>query len=100
MRFKQFYQDYQEAVPSKTEEELFFEVVSVKVPSVNSFIAWLALNKHIKPYVKYTDRKPLPLFDMPESQKILYIVKKVPKIKELAQEFAHKFTPPEYLKND
>jgi len=97
MSFKQFYSDYQEAVPLKTEEQLFFEVVSVRVPSVNSFIAWLALNKHIKPYVKYTNRKPLPVFQLPENQKILYIVKKVAKIKELAQEFSFKFKPPEYL---
>jgi len=97
MGFKKFFGEYQESAPQKSEEQLFFEVVSVRVPSVNSFIAWLALNKHIKPYVKYTNRKPLPLFELPENQKILYIVKKVPKIKELAQEFSVKFKPPEYL---
>lgn len=97
MGFKKFYNTWQETAQHKSEEQLFFEVVSVHVPSVNSFIAWLALNKHIKPYVKYTNRKPLPVFDLPENQKILYIVKKVPKIKELAQEFSFKFKPPEYL---
>lgn len=97
MSFKTFYSNWRESAPNKTEEQLFFEVVSVRVQSVNSFIAWLALNKYIKPYIKYTNRKPLPIFDLPPNQKILHVVKKVPKIKELAQEFSFKFKSPDYL---
>ena len=98
MKFSDFYSNYGKT-DKKSEEEIFFEVVSVKVPSVNSFIAWLVLNKQIKPYLKETNSKPLPLFHLPAARKINHLVKSVPRIKELAQEFSFKFKTPDYIRD-
>jgi hypothetical protein len=98
MRFSDFYSNHGKT-ENKTEEQVFFEVVSVKVPSVNSFIAWLTLKRYIKPYLKEHNSKPIPLFSLPTSKKINHLVKTIPRIKELAEEFAFKFKAPEYIGN-
>jgi hypothetical protein len=98
MKFSDFYSNYGK-IDKKTEEELFFEVVSVQVPSVNSFIAWLVLNKQIKPYLKEANSKPIPLFILPSARKINHLVRCVPRVKELAQEFAFKFKTPDYIRD-
>jgi len=98
MKFSDFYSNYGKT-DNKTEEELFFEVVSVKVPSVNSFIAWLVLNRQIKPYIKEANTKPIPLFNLPTARKINFVVRSVPRVKELAQEFAFKFKTPDYIRD-
>jgi len=98
MKFSDFYNNYGKT-DKKSEEQLFFEVVSVKVPSVNSFIAWLVLNKRIKPYLKEANSKPIPLFNLPTARKINHLVRHVPRVKELAQEFAFKFKTPDYIRD-
>ncbi len=98
MKFSDFYNNYGKT-EKKSEEELFFEVVSVKVPSVNSFIAWLVLNKQLKPYLKEANSKPISLFNLPTARKINHVVRSVPRIKELAQEFAFKFKTPDYIRD-
>ena len=98
MKFSDFYNNFGKT-EKKSEEQLFFEVVSVKVPSVNSFIAWLVLNKQLKPYLKETNTKPVPLFNLHPARKINHLVKSVPRIKELAQEFAFKFKTPDYIRD-
>ena len=99
MKFSDFVNNYVKSEARKNEEQLFFEGVSVKVPSVNSFIAWLVLNKQIKPYLKEGNSKPVPLFNLPGARKINYLVKSVPRIKELAQEFSFKFRTPDYIRD-
>lgn len=87
MKFSEFVSNYGKVNPKVSEEQLFFEVVSVKIPSLNSFIAWLVLNKQIKPYLKEGKMKPIPLFNLPTSLKINYLVKSIPRISELARNF-------------
>ena len=99
MKFSEFINNYGRTDSKKSEEQLFFEVVSIKVPSVNSFIAWLVLNKQIKPYLKEGNTKPIPLFNLPPARKINYLVKTIPRIKELAQEFSFKFRTPDYIRD-
>lgn len=100
MRFRDFYTNYESSSKKeskKTSEDLFKEAVGVDVPSLESFVAWLSLNKHIKPYVR-SQGKPVPLNSLSENKKILYLVRKLPKIRELATEFANKFGNSEYLR--
>jgi hypothetical protein len=99
MKFSDFYNNHGITKTDKSEEQLFLEVVSVKIPSVNSFIAWLVLNRQIKPYMKESNSKPIPLFNLPAARKINHIVKSVPMIKELAREFAFKFKTPDYIRD-
>lgn len=97
MKFKEFFKNGgNKKAPKKTPEQLFEEVTGVTIPSMKSFVAWLALNGHVKPYV-LSKGKPVPLSKLPESKKILYLVQKLPKIKILANEFASKFGKTEYL---
>jgi hypothetical protein len=98
MRFKKFVQEYDSIKRnnSKTPEELFEDVVGVGIPNLESFIAWLTLNEYIKPYIKKKG-KPIPLSKLSENQKMLYLTKKLPKIKELANEFSNKFGDSDYL---
>jgi hypothetical protein len=101
MRFKDFYSNYDNTSKResrKTPEQMFNETVGVDVPSLESFVAWLSLNKHIKPYVR-SQGKPVPLNSLSENKKILYLVRKLPKIRELATEFASKFGNSEYLRD-
>lgn len=100
MRFKDFYSNYENAAKResrKTPEQMFNEAVGVEVPSLESFVAWLSLNKHIKPYVR-SQGKPVPLKSLSENKQILYIVRKLPTIRELATEFASKFGNSDYLR--
>lgn len=95
--FKDFYYNYREEstgeIKKITEEDLFFEATQVRVPSLKAFTAWLILNKHLRPTVKIKeDRKPLSVFSLKESQRVLYLVKQVPKIEELAKEFSFKWS--------
>ena len=99
MRFSDFYSNHGKVSEKKSEEELFFEVVRVKIPSVNSFIAWLVLNNKIKPYLKEVNAKPVPIFNIPAARKINHLVKTVPQIKELAKEFSFKFRTPDYIRD-
>lgn len=100
MKFRDFYTNYEEykKPQKKSEEDLFEEVTGISVPSLNSFVAWLTLHNHIKPYVK-SNGKPVPVTKLAENKKILYLVRKLPKIKELANEFASKFSKAEYLRD-
>lgn len=93
--FKDFYKNY-ESVTAKpkeqTGEDMFFEAVGVKIPSLNAFTAWLILNEKIKPYVMdvKTDR-PHSLFNIPAHKRILHFVHTLPKIKQIAEEFSNKW---------
>jgi hypothetical protein len=95
MSFKEFYSTYStKDVDDRkhTDEDMFMDAVGVKIPSLSAFIAWLILNKKIKPYiidVKYN--RPVSLFNIPCNKKILHLVNSLKKIKELSTEFSKKW---------
>lgn len=100
MRFKDFYKNYNNTPVSKkkTEEDLFEEATGVSVPSMKSFVAWLVLHEHVPAFIKEKKSgKPIPVMKIPESKKILFLTRKLPNIKELAEEFASKFEKKDYL---
>ena len=102
MKFKEFYKNYnslQTVSDKKTEEVLFEEVTGVKLPSMKSFMAWLVLHEHIPPFIKVRNKRPLPVTLIPASQKILFLTKKLPNLRELAEDFANKFENKEYLRD-
>ena len=101
MKFKEFYSNYNSMKPAsgkKTEEELFEEVTGVALPSMKSFVAWLVLHEHIPAFVKLKSGKPIPVMKISESNKILFLTKKLPNLKELATQFSTKFEKKEYLR--
>jgi hypothetical protein len=101
MKFKKFYSDYDKLPKTsplvKTEEDLFEEVTGVEIPSMKSFVAWLILHEHIPPFIKVKNGKPIPITNMSESNKILFLTKNLPNLKELACKFSGKFEKKEYL---
>jgi hypothetical protein len=68
-------------------EAKFFDVVKVKIKSLQSFVAWLILKKHIKGVIEVKGEKPLALIKLPVEKKIAYLVKNLKDIKDLANEF-------------
>jgi hypothetical protein len=94
MSFKNFYANANlpKTPKEKTGEQMFYETVGVKIPSLNAFTAWLILNKKIKPYIldEMTDR-PYSLFSLPSTKRILYLVNCLPQIKLIAETFAKKW---------
>lgn len=100
MKFKEFYTNFNtiKSVSAKrTEEQLFEEVTGVALPSMKSFMAWLILHEHIPAFIKRKSGKPIPVIKIPETQKILFLTKKLPNLKELAETFSNKFERKEYL---
>lgn len=93
MSFKEF---YLKKVPSSdnilSEEELFYSVTKIKIPSLKSFIAWLVLKNVIKPYIKESKKsKPIQIDQLSPSLKINFLVKNVENLKELATYFSNTF---------
>lgn len=87
MNFKDFFYNKN---TQKTDEDIFYDVVGVKIPSLSSFIAWLILKNYIKPYYKDTKHSvPQRILHLPISQKINFLVKNVNNLKEKAIEFAN-----------
>lgn len=91
MNFKDWYNGDVKPQKKSTPEDLFESVVGVKVPSLNSFISWLILNKKIKGYIKESNKRPKSLLDINESRQVAYLTKNVNNIRELAKEFSEKF---------
>lgn len=93
MSFKDFYLNT--SLSSKkhlTEEDLFYDVVKIKIPSLKSFIAWLVLKNIIKPYIKESKKsKPIQIDSLSPSLKINFLVKNVKNLKELATYFSNTF---------
>ena len=97
MDFKKFFSEYEQIKNEKSkrlsEEDHFFEAIGVKIPSLNGFIAWLILNKKIKPYTfDESLKRPISLYDIPYNKKILHLAKNIGKIKEVADEFSSKWS--------
>ncbi|MCS7317619.1 MAG: hypothetical protein NZZ41_04825 [Candidatus Dojkabacteria bacterium] len=91
MKFKDFFLK-KEKKDVINEEELFFEIVKIRIPSLKSFIAWLILKNIIKPYVKeFKHSKPKPFEKLSSSEKINYLVKNVKNLEELATYFTNTF---------
>lgn len=100
MKFKEFYSNFNnmKSVSNKrTEEQLFEDVTGVSLPSMKSFMAWLILHEHIPAFLKRKSGKPISVIKIPESQKILFLTKKLPNLRELAEQFSKKFEQKEYL---
>lgn len=93
MSFKNwYYEEGKKETPNNTGESLFESTVGVSIPSLNSFISWLILNKHVKGFIKENKhKKPKSVLDINESKKVSYLVKNIRNIKELALEFSEKF---------
>jgi hypothetical protein len=92
--FRDWYTNPQNKVEenASTEESKFYDIVKVEIPSLKSFISWLILNKHITGNVKQRHTNvPVSLLALPVEKRILTLVKELPKIKELADEFNFKF---------
>jgi len=74
------------------DESKFYDVVKVEIPSLKSFISWLILNKHITGSVRQKHTNvPVSILNMPIEKRILTLVRELPRIKELANEFNFKF---------
>lgn len=92
--FRDWYSDPKTKIDEKTSspEDKFFDVVKVEIPSLESFISWLILNKHISGNIKQKHSNvPISLVSLPVEKRILTLVKELPKIKQLADEFNFKF---------
>lgn len=92
--FKDWFSNPKTKVDEKvaTEEDKFFDIVKVEIPSLKSFISWLILNKHITGNVKPRHSNvPVSILALPVEKRILTLVKELPKIKELAKDFNFKF---------
>lgn len=76
-----------EDVTQAPSEKQFFDVVKVKIKSLQSFVAWLVLKKHIKGFIDVKGEKPVALISLPTEKKIAYLVKNLKNIKDLAKEF-------------
>lgn len=88
-----FFSENEAEEPKKlSEEDLFKEATNIDVPSLKAFTAWLVLNNHLKPTVKLKeDRSKVSVFSLNPTQRVLYLVKNVPQIKELAKQFSFKW---------
>jgi len=87
--FKEFFHNGPKKPEVVTEEELFSEVTGIKLcDSVQTFIAWLVLKKHINPNIKMNESsRPKSIFELEAPTKIKCLVKTLPNLKNLAQEF-------------
>jgi hypothetical protein len=94
MTFRKFYYEEEESSDSVQQgaEAMFSDVVGVEIPSLDSFLSWLILNKKIPGVIKTNaKKKPVSIRGLPDEKKVYYLVKKVPNIEELANEFKEKF---------
>jgi hypothetical protein len=72
-------------------EQMFFDVVGVKIPSLKAFISWLILKKLINPIIKEKNKKPQNLLVLPTERKIEYLVDKLKNLEKLAHEYNNIF---------
>lgn len=92
MKFRDWYNGDVKVEQKKTAESLFEEVVGAGVPSLSSFISWLILNKKIKGFIKESKKKrPKSILDENKKRQVEYLVKNLPNVRELAEEFSRKF---------
>lgn len=93
MSFKDFYLKSNSSLKQHlSEEELFYDVVKIRIPSLKSFIAWLVLKNVIKPYIKESKKsKPIQIDSLSPALKINFLVKNVNNLKELATYFSNTF---------
>ena len=75
-----------------SEEDIFKEATDIQIPSLKAFTAWLILNNHLKPTINIKEnRQKVSVFSLNPSQRVLHLVRTIPRIKELAKEFAFKW---------
>lgn len=87
--FKEFFLNGPDIEKKQSNEDLFLEVTGVKLcDSLDTFIAWLVLKKHINPSVKLNENvKPKSIFDLKPTTQIKCLVKILPNLQPLAREF-------------
>ena len=88
--FTEFFNTYDEVQKTKrvekSPENMFLEAVGVDIPSLSAFTAYLLLDKKIKStYMENKQRKSI--LDMPDNRKVLFLVKEVADIKNIAKVF-------------
>ena len=87
--FKEFFKDGPKKEETVTEEDLFTEVTGIKLcDSLKTFVAWLVLKRHLNPSIKINENtRPKSIFDLGATTQIKCLVKTLPNLKTLAQEF-------------
>lgn len=89
MDFKNFFNNYTEEKKDETAESMFTEATGVVLEdTLDTFIAWMILQEKIKPTIKLPDKKkPISIFELNNSKKILHLCKTVTDIKKQAELF-------------
>jgi hypothetical protein len=87
--FKEFFFKGPEDNKPVSAEDLFLDVTGVKLcDTLKTFLAWLVLKKHLNPSIKINDTtRPKSIFDLGPTTQIKCLVKTLPNLKTLAQEF-------------
>jgi hypothetical protein len=87
---KQSFKDFFTNGPiTQKQEDLFLEVTGVKLcDDIQTFIAWLVLKRHLNPNIKLDENtKPKSIFELRSTTQIKCLVKALPNLSSLAQEF-------------
>jgi hypothetical protein len=89
VKFKDFFKDGPKIEKIVTEEDMFLEVTGIRLcDSLKTFVAWLVLKRHLNPNIKINDNtRPKSIFDLETTTQIKCLVKTLPNLKTLAQEF-------------
>jgi hypothetical protein len=87
--FKEFFNDGPQKEEKVTDESLFKEVTGILLcDSLKTFVAWLVLKRHINPNIRINENtRPKSIFDLGPTTQIKCLVKTLPNLKTLAQEF-------------
>lgn len=89
--FSDWYQKPKELKKESTDEDVFFNTIKVRIPSLKSFISWLILNKHITDSIKQRHTNAhISILSLPLETQILNLAK-IKNIKDLAEDFNFKF---------
>ena len=93
MDFKNYFNNYTEEKKDETPEAMFKDATGIElVDTLETFIAWMILQDKIHPTIKLPDRKrPISIFDLSDSKKILHLCKTISDIKKQADLFNTKW---------
>jgi hypothetical protein len=91
--FKDFFLNGPVKDQVETPEKLFEGVTGVFLcDSLNTFIAWLVLKKHINPSIRLNENeRPKSIYDLRPTTQIKCLTKVLPNLPTLAQEFNMKW---------
>jgi hypothetical protein len=91
--FKDFFENGPDVEVKESPEDLFTEVTGVPLcDNLKTFIAWLVLKKHINPSIRLNENeRPKSLYDLRPPTQIKCLVKALPNLRSLAQEFNMKW---------